>query len=369
MKKNFTIMTLLFLVVFSLQTSFGYAETNATALMGPSKSIQRTQEPEHLQNDTGNILWDTSHGVYLNYRPSGNFSELTALLSQRGYYVDENDTGIANLDLDLYQIVVICVGSAWDSLYTYDEVIAIVDFVDNGGGLLLMGDASTAPNQNINPIAQVFGTTFINQTTISPFNLYVSRMTNHEIFANVTEIFMRQAGGISATFPSSEEAWTDSDEAVVSVSEASGHAVFLGDYNIFSNGYLARASNPVFAGNVFDWLSSKPRVWDVCLAAEIDGVEYQFNVEAGNVIRGRAIGPSPEFPAPLSGYYNPTSNTYSFTVGFRKNNSRYYLVFVSNLIALTWELYGLNSNFYDNPHVTELEYCSSISTPQNGRAP
>jgi len=363
MKKNSTIMTLLFLVVFSLQTSFGYAETSAAALMDPSKSIQRTQEPEHLQNNTGNILWDTSHGVYLTYTPSGNFSDLTVLLSQKGFNVDENDTGILNLNLDMYEIVIVCLASAWDSWYSPDEITALVNFVDNGGGLLLMGDSTAAPNQNINPIAQAFGTTF-GLTTISPFSLYVSNWANHEIFENVTEILMRQAGSISGTFPSSEVAWADSDEAVVAVFESSGHVVCLGDFNIFSNTYLANVSNQVFAGNVFDWLSSIPSVWDFCVTGEIGTAEYQLNLEAGNVIRGRAIGTSPEFPAPLSGYYNPASNSGSFTVGLRNGGSRYYLINVSNLTAWVWEIRGLNSSFYYNPRNIQLDYCNLTSTQQ-----
>jgi len=367
MKKNFAVMTLLFLVVFPLQQNFGYAQTSATGRLNPVKIIQGAQPPNHPQNTAGNILWDTSHGVYLNYRPSGNYSELTTVLSQKGYFVDENDAGILNLNLDNYEIVVICLSSAWDSPYSFDEVAALSDFVDNGGGLLIMGDAV---QKNINPIAQAFGTT-LGLSSISPYNLSVSKMTNHVIFTNVTEIFMRLAGEISATFPSSEEAWADSDEAVVAVFAAAGHVVFLGDYSIFTNFYLTRVSNQVFAENVFGWLSlpPSPPVWDVCLAADIDSAEYQFNVEADNIIRGRAIGPSPEFPAPLTGHYNSESNMYSFTIGYRNDNSRYYLIIVSNLIGVTWAVRGSDSSFYDTPHKTQLEYCSSISSQQNGREP
>jgi hypothetical protein len=360
MNKIFAAMTLFFLVMFPLLTNFGYAETTAIGPLNSVKIIEGTEQFKHLRANAGNILWDTSHGVYLNYRPSGNYSDLTTVLSQKGYFVDDNDTGILNLNLDNYDIVVICLSSAWDSMYSIDEVAALANFVDKGGGLLIMGDAN-APNQNINPVAQAFGTT-LGLSTISPINLYISRMTDHVIFTNVTEIFMRLAGEISGAFPDSEVAWTDNNEAVVTVFGVSGHVVSLGDFNIFTNSYLTNVSNQVFAENVFDWLSPRPLAWDVCFAADIDSAEYQFNVEADNIIRGRAIGPSPEFPAPLTGYYNSKSNLYSFTIGFRNHNSRYYLIFVSNLMGVTWEIRGTDSSYYDIPHMTRLEYCSSIST-------
>jgi hypothetical protein len=186
-------------------------------------------------------------------------------------------------------------------------------------------------------------------------------MTNHSIFAGVSQLFMAKAGEISGSFLSSEEAWADSDEAVVAVSEALGKVILIGDYNIFSNNYLTVVSNEIFAKNVFGWLSSIPSVWDVCLAAETDAVEFQFNVEGDNVIRGRAIGPSPDYPAPLVGYYNSANNTIAFTIGLGSDNSRYYWINLSGLMALTWEIYGLNSNYYDAPHVTALEYCSQIN--------
>ena len=39
------------------------------------------------------------------------------------------------------------------------------------------------------------------------------------------------------------------------------------------------------------------------------------------------------------------------------------------ILGVTWEIRGTDSGYADIPHMTRLEYCSSISTQQNGREP
>ena len=109
----------------------------------------------------GNILWDTSHGVYLDFSPSGWYSELAAAVTAQGFTVDENNSGVLNLNLSNYEIIVVNVTSAWNSAYSSAEVTAIQNFVNGGGGLLIMGDNADpiVPNSNVNPVAQIFGTT------------------------------------------------------------------------------------------------------------------------------------------------------------------------------------------------------------------
>lgn len=205
----------------------------------------------------GNILWDTSHRIYLGYSPAGRHSSLKTLLVGRGYTVDENSSGVLNRDLGNYQIVVISVGSAWDSEYSGDEVTVIQNYVNGGGGLLILGDNPNTPNANINPVAQAFGTTLGVGTTLSPSDLYVTTFTAHPIFTRVKKIYMRAAGEITGNSPSLIVASTSSGDAVVTVAEPGlGRVVAMGDTSTMENTYISSADNQSFSENVFDWLGS-----------------------------------------------------------------------------------------------------------------
>jgi subtilisin family serine protease len=231
-----------------------YAETDVTTGLAPSENTPTIIEPITQQSSGGNVLWDTYHGVSWDYSPSGRFSSLESLLVSKGYTVDENNSGILNLDLGDYDIIVICNGSASNSVYSAAEVAAIENFVNSGGGLLIMGDNTDTPNGNINPISQTFGTT-LGISYISPLDVYITNMTAHAIFTGVSEIYMGAAGEIAGTFPSSEEAWDLSDKAVVTVAEPmSGRVVSLGDINSMDNTYITISDNQLFSENVFDWL-------------------------------------------------------------------------------------------------------------------
>ena len=204
----------------------------------------------------GNILWDTSHGVYLDFSPSGWYSELAAAVTAQGFTVDENNSGVLNLNLSNYEIIVVNVTSAWNSAYSSAEVTAIQNFVNGGGGLLIMGDNADpiVPNSNVNPVAQIFGTT-VGLSTISPSTINITNLTAHPIFASVSQFSMHRAGQISGNTPSSEEAWADTGEAVVTVAEPeSGRVVVLDDANTWAEPYFTNVDNQLFSENVFAWL-------------------------------------------------------------------------------------------------------------------
>ena len=127
-----------------------------------------------VQGDvSSNVLWDLSHGVYSSYEPAGRYSNLVSLLSTSGFSIDANASGVLALDLNDYDIIVICLGSAWDSAYSTEEVTAITNFVSNGGGLLILGDGAGSPNANINPLAQAYGTT-LGLSSVDPMDLFVT---------------------------------------------------------------------------------------------------------------------------------------------------------------------------------------------------
>jgi hypothetical protein len=123
----------------------------------PAADVQITPLPDN--DPVYGVLWDLTHGVYLGYEPAAYYSDLVALLAGNGYVTATTTAGIDNIDLSPYDVIVIAVLSNWYSVYSASEVAAIQSFIDGGGGVLVMGENTSCPNANVNPITQAFGIT------------------------------------------------------------------------------------------------------------------------------------------------------------------------------------------------------------------
>jgi uncharacterized membrane protein len=208
------------------------------------------------------VLWDLTHGVYLAYQPSGNYSSLVTTLGAHGYSVSTTATGLASVDLSQYDILVLCLGSAWTTAYTAPEVAIVSDFVASGGGLLIMGDNSGTPNSNLQPVATEFGTTLGGVGLGSP----ITNFSSHPIFDGISSISLTAGGALTAASPSLALAWDGSaNSAVNAAGYGYGRMVGIGDISLWANDHLAEADNSDFAVSVFEWLSfSQKRVmWDL----------------------------------------------------------------------------------------------------------
>lgn len=216
-------------------------------------------DPEALFEGTRQhaVLWDTTHGTYLNYYPFTRYSTLTGMLIDSGYTIDICATGVHTVDLSQYDIILITVMSSWSSLYTQVEIDSLLSFYNQGrqrviltgdanfcentylpnadnvqfsynifdwlgtnGGIFIMGDNAGCNNSNINPVANAFHMT-AGVSTISPGDLYFSNFTPHPIFNNVTQIYYRAAGAIAASLPAEAIAWTSAMEPVIGLLDES----------------------------------------------------------------------------------------------------------------------------------------------------
>ena len=215
------------------------------------------------------VLWDTTHGVYLNYQPYVRFTQLVAMLADSGYTIECCGTGIHTVDLSQYDVIVICVGSSWNSSYTQEEIDSLMNYYDQGherviltgdmnfceniyfseadnipftynvyewlattGGILIMGDNAGCNNWNINPVADAFHM-IAGLSSISPSDLYFSNFAAHPIFDDISEIYYRAAGEIAATSPAEVIAWTDANVPVIAVlDEAPGIKTQEGDVSV-----------------------------------------------------------------------------------------------------------------------------------------
>jgi hypothetical protein len=225
------------------------------------------------------VLWDTSHGVYVSstfggdgYQPSQNgyYHALAEHLGNNNFTVDTTSQGFLNDDPAGYDVIVVCLTSAFLSSYTSEEVDRIVDFVNDGGGLLIMGDLQTTPNANIQPVASEFGITLGLSNVISDrsnvYEVYTSELDlSHPVldnFATGDEIFMYAAGELSVTGPAFPVVWQEgTGKTIAAVAQyGQGRVVALGDCSLWSwveahDKYFDEANNRQFAVSTFNYLA------------------------------------------------------------------------------------------------------------------
>jgi hypothetical protein len=217
------------------------------------------------------VLWDTSHGIANSgqYQPSGYYQALSEHLGDNDFTTVTTSQGFLVDDPAGYDVIVVCLTSAFDSIYTTAEVERIVDFVDNGGGLLIMGDRQSAPNANIEPVASQFGITFgpdVVSSYPNYFDVYTSELDrSHSVFsdfATTDEIFMYAASELSVTNPASPIAWQEGTGKTIAAAAqyGQGRVVALSDCSLWSLSdsswdYFHEADNPQFALNTFNHLA------------------------------------------------------------------------------------------------------------------
>jgi hypothetical protein len=199
----------------------------------------------------GNVLWDLTHGVYLAYEPAGYYADLVTQLNSEGFIVDTTTAGVDNVPLFNYDVLVVNVASAWNSTYTASEVTAIENFVNNGGGLVVMCDNVITPNSNINPVAQAFGTT----CGISDLGSPLTDFADHPILSGISELDPVFGGEITASPPTALYAWDPGGKGAISATAAGSKVVMMGDVNFWDNASLSNSDNALFASNIFNWLS------------------------------------------------------------------------------------------------------------------
>ncbi len=218
------------------------------------------------------VLWDTSHGIANSgqYQPSGYYLALSEHLGDNGFTTVTTSQGFLVDDPAGYDVIVVCLTSAFDSIYTTAEVERIVDFVDNGGGLLIMGDRLAAPNANIQPVASEFGITLgLSDVVSSPpniYELYTSELNlSHPVFsdfATTDEIFMYAASELSVTSPAFSITQQEGTGKTIAAAAqyGQGRVVALGDCSLWSLSdsswdYFHEADNQQFALNTFTYLA------------------------------------------------------------------------------------------------------------------
>lgn len=279
--KNIKYCIIIFLFIFYILLSVNTASANVN-------------NSKVLFDETGPLFgkFFTAHNVG-TYGSSG----FAALLQQNGYDVSVmTDRPITAEKLSGYNVLIIM---GQHRNYTDEEVGVIKDFVNNGGGLLLIGDTwgnvDGAQDYGVNKIAQGFGVSYANNEIVTNDQNYlffyniikITNISSSPITANVPKFYYMMGTYIKNPGTSEVLAYTDSytwgDQGYTTpdgqtesnykkdtnetngplpvlsqMSYGNGKVVFMGGSYSFINEMLYRSDIWKLGLNSVSWLTNNP---------------------------------------------------------------------------------------------------------------
>jgi hypothetical protein len=201
----------------------------------------------------GKILVDDGHGTDQDYQIYYNYLETMTAEKYRVYHTSNQLT--PNL-LAGYDVLI----SAWPvQQYSSSEIGSIEEFVNNGGGLLVIGE--------YDPEIYSALTNFAGIDWGSPYRLPFSGETNnintHEITENVNTLYFDSPRlPLIITPPAEEIVYTYGgivyDRITVAAAEyGSGKIVAIADTECLNSQFIYRADNILFGENIIRWLNNE----------------------------------------------------------------------------------------------------------------
>ncbi len=200
-----------------------------------------------------------------------NYSILRDSLRSEGFEVEiYNDFPISEKSLKCDVFVFACPDG---SKLGKTEIDAIINFIERGGGLLVIGNAGgdrglrTNMNEILNRVGIEMISDQVKDETNNEFNMpthpVIKDLVEHPICQGVSEIVVvagcsvrgsSNMRGIAKTSPNAEP---PNAPVVVTGEHKGGRVVATGSYRLFSNygAGLSLRNNRTFAMNVFRWLS------------------------------------------------------------------------------------------------------------------
>jgi len=215
-------------------------------------------------------------------------SDLGALLRANGFDIGSLDGGLITLDkLAQYDIFAILT-TDHNYPYSFIEVLPILAYVEQGGGLLICESTWSGNQQRdytVGFLASFFDVGFIGNGHIfdlrhTPGTVQIDHTIPHPITEGISSFSLVEAACLNPTGPatvlaySSTDSWFDSSSmpeagvkedgepsgplpVLAALDVGKGRVVFLADGMLFSNGWLNDLSNQQLALNIFDWLAGE----------------------------------------------------------------------------------------------------------------
>jgi len=246
------------------------------------------------------VLFDESHNSAWTIRPEvaqeinpqnpadSSYVEASKLGSTSGFEFSANSTSRLTPEvLRDYGIAVLPHGAedSWDKTvksgsprYSADEVQALVDFVAQGGGLLILGETEYPKyGNNHHELAERFGVTFVNATIQDSTNNHkdvatwikpvATAATGVNLFARVNEFILYRAGALEVSGEDvhviARSAATADPAGVgvmASIAYGAGRVIVLMDSDLFGDDSIKDADNEQLLLNVLAWLCPRDGV-------------------------------------------------------------------------------------------------------------
>jgi hypothetical protein len=224
------------------------------------------------------VIFDNSREQFWSPFDVGFFgySELAVSLRRAGYVVTESTIPVTrSLQTIKPEGSVLVMGPAAGQWYSYREIDAIVEYVKEGGGLLILAEADASGGNNFqNPLSTQFGCLLNNVSVVDTANS-VPNTADQWIFAR-SDFFGIDRVGLPVTgflilggpaFPILTPMETAApSNAVVggAVTHGEGRVICIADSQFLINGGkkeigIESAQNRAFAMAVFDWLAGRER--------------------------------------------------------------------------------------------------------------
>ena len=194
----------------------------------------------------GSILFDQTRCDTIDY-----YSSWVKNLTETGYIVDTYAMGpISSEVLADYDIFV--VPQAYSS-YSPEEIMAIQEFVRNGGGLLVIGDYDPVIYTSLTNFADIAWTTYF-----GAWRGYTGDITEHEVTEGVTTAYFEAPMAELLVNATAEALIRDGygyNDVMLAVSEVeSGRVICIADEDTVADWAIAQADNSLLASNMIDWL-------------------------------------------------------------------------------------------------------------------
>lgn len=243
------------------------------------------------------VLFDLLH--LEQFRFFRGYSRLSEELSARGYIIyqfgrEPWDTGQLSSDI-LENFDILVLPNPQIVRFGSLEVEAIIDFVQNGGGLLVLGGSYPVSDSNypVKDIITYFGIGY--ELPITRLHRFITEISPHPVTRNVTALDMLFVEALSITIPAQSIAFSQG-KPVVAVSEyGSGRVVVIAAEHMFVDYLIGSYDNLLLALNAFGWLSElgggphpqelpivKIKSWNPPTSM-IVSTDYAINVEIQNI--------------------------------------------------------------------------------------
>jgi hypothetical protein len=218
-------------------------------------SIWDNKRSEIISANTivGRILVDNGHGTDPNHNL---FFYNIEVMGPERYRVLHTSQSISTELLDLFDVFITARPT---QRYSLNEISSIEDFVDNGGGLLVIGKDDQIIYDDLTDYAGInWGSPYV-----LPMGGVTSEINQHEITQNVNSLYFNSPElPLDISAPAEEIVYTYGgilyDRLTVSAAEyGNGRLVAIADEECLNNQFINEADNFIFSENIIRWLNNE----------------------------------------------------------------------------------------------------------------